>query len=107
MLLLRSLGKLLSVLALGLALYDVCYHWFIQNRFHIRSLKEFWKDVDKKSYESLLPELRHLFSGWDRMASWPLPLILLSVAALLYVLFRLMFAIRGGRGGAYKYNSPD
>lgn len=103
----RSLSKILAALAGIIAVYDLVYFWFLRNKVHIRSVRELWTDLHKDSYESALPVLETVFSSWDKMAGWPAPVLLLVVSAVLYVIFRILFALRGGRGGRFKYKSPD
>src|SRR6218665_2025702 len=108
MMFLRTLSKLFTFLAVAVALYDTCYFFFIKNKFHIRSLKDFWGDVHKASYTDALPHLKSVFSNWDKIAGWPTPVVLFAIAVIFYALFRLIFAARGGRGGSgFNYRSPD
>lgn len=108
MMFLRTLSKIFAFASVCIALYDVCYHFFVKNKFHVRSLKDFWNDVHKASYLDALPHLKAVFSNWDKIAGWPTPVVLLIIAAIFYALFRLIFAARGGRGGSgFNYKSPD
>lgn len=108
MMFLRTISKVFAFLAVAVALYDVCYHFFLKNKFHIRPLKDLWTDIHKASYTDALPHLKSVFANWDKIAGWPAPAVFLGIAIIFYLLFKLIFAIRGGRGGdGFNYKSPD
>lgn len=108
LLFMRTFSKILAALAAGIALYDICYHWFIKNKFHIRPFKDLWTDIHKASYTDMLPHLKSVFANWEKIAAWPGPVVILIPAVVIYLLFRIIFAIRGGRGGdGFNYKSPD
>lgn len=104
----RTTSKVLAVIAAGLALFDVCYFWITKSDFYIRPIPELWKDVHKASFDKARPYLENFIPQWDMVASLPAPVVLLGISVVLYILFRIIFMIRGGRGGGgYKYKSPD
>ena len=105
---LRTLSKILMIFPVVTFFYDLIYQWFVKNRFHIRSLKDWWQAVHKESYADGREALRQVFENWDKIADQPGPLVLLVPPVVLYLLYRIIFAIRGGRGGGgFTYKSHD
>lgn len=108
MVFLRTLSKIFAVLATGVFLYDLCYFWFLKNKFNIRPLKDFWTDLSPASYQSFAKTMKSFIANWDKIAAYPAPVILLAVAVAFYVLFKIVHVLRGGRGGdGFNYKSVD
>ena len=107
MLFLRTLSKIFMGIAALIALYDACYSQFIKNKFNIRPLKDFWTDIHKDSYTAALPHLKSAFDNWDKIEALPAPVIFIILGVICYVIFKLIFMARGGRGGdGFNYKSP-
>jgi hypothetical protein len=105
---LRGLSKFLMIFPVGTFLYDLTYQWFVKNRFMIRSLKEWWQEFSPDTFAAGRETMKGIFANWDKIADWHAPLVLLIPPAVLYLLYRIIFAIRGGQGGdGFKYKSRD
>lgn len=106
---LRGFSKFLFAFPVIVLVYDLVEGWFVKNRFKIRSFKEWWVWLDKKSYDDTVPALRGMMSFWDELADWSAPLVLLIPPVTLYLLYRIIFALRGGQGGrgGFVYRSRD
>lgn len=108
MLFIRLLSRIFVALAAGITLWDTIYSVFIKNKFKLRSFKELWMDIDKPSYADFASIMKSFISNWDKVADWAAPLVLLIPAVIFYVIFKLVFILRGGRGGdGFNYKSAD
>ncbi|HCS24277.1 MAG TPA: hypothetical protein PLW48_02560 [Alphaproteobacteria bacterium] len=108
MVFLRTLSKIFAALATGIFLYDLCYFWFVKNKFYIRPFKEFGDAVHKQYYLDFANTMKSFLPSWDKIAAYPAPVVFLAVAAGFYVLFKLIHVLRGGRGGdGFNYKSVD
>lgn len=106
---LRGFSKFLLIFPAIAFCYDLIYGWFVKNNVEFRSLKIWWQALSKDTYPAGREFLRGIFESWDKWADKPACLVLLVPPVALYVLYRLIFAIRGGQGGAggFKYKSRD
>lgn len=108
MVFLRTLSKIFAALATGIFLYDLCYFWFVKNKFNIRPLKDFWTDMHRQSYQDFAGMMKSFLPSWDKIAAYPAPVVLLGVSLGFYLLFKLIHILRGGRGGdGFNYKSVD
>lgn len=105
---LRGLSKFLMIFPVGVFLYDLIYEFAIKNRFRIRTLKELGNDVDKPLYQDIATFMKGFITSWDKFADWPAPLALLVLPVFLYIVYRIIFMLSGGRGGdGFKFKSHD
>lgn len=106
---LRGFSKFLLIFPAITFFYDLINGWFVNNKVEFRSLKVWWQAVSKDTYPAGREFLRGFIESWDKWADKPAYLILLVPPIVLYVLYRIIFAIRGGQGadGGFKYKSRD
>ena len=105
---LRGFSKFLMIFPVITFFYDLINGWFVKNNIEFRSLKVWWQAVHQESFVSGRDMMRGIFDNWDRIADKPACLILLIPPVGLYLLYRIIFAIRGGRGGdGFNYKSRD
>jgi len=108
MMFLRGFSKFLLIFPAITFFYDLINGFFVKNKVEFRSLKIWWQAIDKESYPAGREFLRGVFESWDKWADKPAYLVLLVPPVVLYLIYRLIFAIRGGRGGdGFNYKSPD
>lgn len=107
---LRTLSKILILIPIAMFLYDLIKEWFVDARFKIRTLEEWWRWIDSTSLSNGRPFLEKIFSPAfvsDMMATAG-PLVMLVPPVVLYVIYRIIFAIRGGHGaGHITFRSHD
>lgn len=108
MMFLRGFSKFLLIFPAITFFYDLINGYFVKNKVEFRALKVWWQAIDKESYPAGREFLRGIFDSWDKWADKPAYLVLLVPPVVLYLLYRILFAIRGGRGGdGFNYKSPD
>lgn len=107
---LRGFSKFLMIFPTVTFLYDVIDGWFVNNGIKFRSLNE-WitlvsdagtASVARSALQSVLPKLASDLMGASAS------IVLLIPPVVLYLLYRFIFALKGGRGGGgYTYKSRD
>lgn len=105
---LRGISKFLVLFPVLAFLYDLIWGWMVHNKVEFRSLKIWCESLFPDVYAVADEFLAGLFAGWKDMADMPACLVLWIPPAVLYLLYRIIFALRGGRGsGGFKYKSHD
>lgn len=101
--------RIFALLGIGLLMYDLVYFWMIEATFNIRSLLALWTDMFGKENVS---GLRHFVTSIvgpqnsNAVLDTPAPAILFFAAIIFYLIYRVIFSIRGGKGGGgYRYQS--
>lgn len=90
------------------ALYDLIYGWFVQARFELRTLQQWWNALHPGSLDMARDFLSGATSAHftDKIFSWPACADLAVPPVVLYVLYLLIFRLKGGDGGSnYKFKS--
>ncbi len=104
----RKISQILFLVPLGLFLFDLVANWFVEARIHVRSFLELWKDIDPQSIPAIQAWALHYIPAehWKAMMDAPAPLVLLVPPTVLYVIYRIVFAISGGSGSdRYRFRS--
>lgn len=103
----KKISQILALIPLALVLYDLVYFWFIEARIHIRSVEELWRDMSPLTLPSAKEWFVSYISGefWDMISTTVAPLVLLVPPIVLYIIYRVMFAVNGGSGSGYRYKS--
>ena len=93
----RNLSRFFMVFALGAALYDLVYQGVAEARFKIRTVEEFWTDLSSSSFLAFKNMLQSALStkAENTLVHLPMPVLLLLISLLFYVIFRVIFLIRG------------
>ena len=103
----KKLSQVLALIPLALVLYDLVYFWFIDARVYVRTFGELWHDMSPET----LPVAEQWFVSrvsaglWDMATTTAAPLVFLVPPLVLYVIYRVLFAINGGSGDGYRYKS--
>lgn len=109
---LRRLSQFLILIPLAMLIYDLVYEWFVKARILVRTFREWWQWVDVNSFEAAQDTLRRLLTPdiWRQVLEAPGPAVMLIPPVVIYTIYRIWFAIRGGKGamgGGYTYKSHD
>lgn len=107
--LLRTASKVLMAPPILTLLYDLINGWFVRAEIKIRSFQDWWIFLDKASFEAVKPQMIKILSvkAVELLMKWPAPLTLLIPPVTLYILYRIIFALKGGHGAGYIYRSHD
>lgn len=94
---LKKLSQILLVLPVGTLLYDLIYEWFINARVNIRSLQEWWTDLDKGSLDMARDIVTDVISSKasNTFFNLPAPVALLVLPVFFYILYRFIYLLRG------------
>lgn len=84
--------------------YDLIFGWFVKAEFEIRSLKKWWDVIHKPSYLPVKNFVGSITSTSyaEKMFSMPAPFVLGAIPLFLYVVYRIIFLLAGGKAGGYK-----
>lgn len=107
---LRPISKILMLPPLGVFIYDLVKEWFVNNRFKIRSLEQWWRWLHEKSFSKGSEALEKIVGVKfaDKLLDWPAPVSLVILPVILYVIYWIYFQFSGGHGSkGYKYKSHD
>lgn len=107
---LRRLSKLLMIPPFGVFMYDLITQWTVHARFRQRPLEEWWKWLDEKTLDAYRPLAEKILTEpvFEKLLAWPAFFSLLLPPVLLYIVYWLLFRLRGGnRAGKITYKSPD
>jgi hypothetical protein len=101
---LRALSKILILIPIVMLAYDAVKGWFVDAHVRIRPLQEWWRWVDAGSLASARPALAKVMDAHhiDSLLQAPGPVVMLIPPVVLYVLYRVIFAVRGERTGGYR-----
>lgn len=107
---LRLLARALFLLPIFTLIYDLVDGWFVHATLQIRSLEEWGLWLFEDSYKSFAGMMDSLLpaGAWKDYAELASPVALLLPPILLYIAYRVLFYIKGGRGSrAFMYKSHD
>ena len=86
----RGLSQILILWALGLALYDLVWEWFVNARFKIRTVREMLGEQGVKTLQGFLSK-----GAGDSLLHLPAPVAIALLAAAVYLIYRLLFLVSG------------
>lgn len=107
---LRKLSKILILTPIAMLIHDIVKEWFVNARFKIQDFKEWLAFFDESWPSSVRPVLQQLTSGSfaESIMTAPGPLVMAVPPVILYVIYRIIFALQGGqRGGTFTFKSHD
>lgn len=106
---LRTTSKILMAPPIITLIYDLVNGWFVEATLKVRSFQDWWIFLHKASFESAKPALINLFSvkTVELLMRLPAPVTLLIPPVVLYILYRIIFLLKGGHGAGYIYRSHD
>lgn len=84
--------------------YDLIFGWFVKAQFEIRSLKKWWEIIHKGSYLPVKNFVGSITStAWaEKVFNMPAPFVLGAIPLFLYIVYRIIFLLSGGKQGGYK-----
>jgi hypothetical protein len=107
---LRPLSKILILIPIVMLIYDLVKEWFVNARLYVRSLQEWTIWIDPEWLDPLRNAFKAVFSSNAAQAIMdaPAPLVLIVPPIILYLIYRIIFSIRGGHGaGRITFRSHD
>ncbi len=107
---LRTISKVLFVFPALTLIYDLVNEWFVEARFNIRTLKEWVLWLFPDWVDPLGQFLQKVFgaSNGEAIMDTMAPVVLVIPPIVLYAIYRLWFAAKGGHGaGRIIFRSHD
>lgn len=101
--LLKGLGIGLMLPSGGILVWDLVYFWFVKNDIKVRTTAEWLKYISANAYSSVHNLLTKFLPGFAaKIEAAPFFLTLFVPGVSLYILYRLVFLLAGGKPGGYK-----
>ena len=96
---LQAISTFLLLIAVGFFLFDLMYQWALHGQFKVLSIEAVWTDTNKDSYESVqsIAETIIPTDQWLFFSHLPAALVLLIIAAVFYLPFRLLSLLGLGK----------
>lgn len=107
---LRTASKIFALVPIVVLIYDLVNEWFVEARLNIRSLKEWILWLNPDWLDPVKNLLKALFgaSSAEGVMDTAAPIVLALPPIILYAIYRLWFAAKGGHGaGKVIYRSHD
>jgi hypothetical protein len=105
---LKSLSQILVLIPIAMLLFDLVHGWFVLATLKVDSFSKWLKWASPEFVPKVKPLLLHVMSAKNAEAvmNAPGPVIMFVPPLVIYILYRVIFAIKGGTGGGnFKYNS--
>ena len=101
---LKKLSLLMCIPPALTLVYDLIFGWFVKAEFEIRSLKKWWEIINKGSMLPVKNFIGSITSTQlaDKIFNMPAPFVLGAIPLFLYVVYRIIFLLSGGKQGGYK-----
>lgn len=100
---LQVTSKLLALPGVILLVWDLVEHWFVKHMLKVRTFKEWGiKMTSSTTWADMHNLLTKLGAMGTKIEQAPGFLVFLAPAAGLYVLYRVIFLLAGGKAGGYK-----
>jgi hypothetical protein len=103
---LKKISLVLFIFPAITLVYDLVDGWFVHAKFELQTLNSWIKKVGINS-DYVLP-VKHVIAAVsssaaaDKVFNTPAPFVLIVPPLFLYLLYRVIFLISGGKAGGYK-----
>jgi hypothetical protein len=101
---LKAFSQFLMIPSAAMLIWDLVEHWFVKNMFKVRTFKEWGNKLSPDLYAKLQKGAHVVLdhSTYEKIATTPGFLVFFAPALTLYLLYRLIFILQGGKAGGYK-----
>lgn len=99
---LRGLGVALMLPSLGILLWDLCYFWFVKAQIKVYTTKEWLQKFLPGLYGNVHHLLSNLGATGTKIENAPAFAVLFVPGFAIYLLYRVIFLLSGGKPGGYK-----
>jgi len=101
MLFFKKLALVLFVPGVITFVWDLIEQFFVHNTFKIRSFKEWGNFISAAGYMKFQNALHVVFPSniCENIGNYPAPLVFIIPSVICYLLYRIFFAVLGGKGG--------
>ncbi len=99
---LQALSKVLMIPPALMLIYDLCYFWFVKNMFKLQSTKEWITKISPGLAADAHTVFMKMGTLGPKIESAPACFAFFVPALGLYLLYRLLFLLQGGKAGGYK-----
>jgi len=101
---LKAFSQFLMIPSAILLVWDLVEHWFVKNTVKVRTFKEWGNKLSPDWYTKLQKGLHVILdhANCEVIANAPGFLVFFAPAMTLYLLYRLLFILQGGKAGGYK-----
>lgn len=99
----QTLSKLLMIPSAILLVWDLIEGWFVKNTLKLRNVKEWGDKISTTGYAHVHNSMHNLLpTNWDTIEKMPAFLVVFGIGFFFYLLYRLIFLLKGGNTGGYK-----
>ena len=106
----RNFSKLLMLIPLAMLIYDLVDQWFVHNMLYLRTFHEWLMWVDPTWAGIVRPFLAIFVAPnmVEKIMTAPGALVMFIPPFVMYILYRIIFALRGGQtAGTMTFRSHD
>ena len=98
----QTFSKILMIPSGLMLVYDLCYFWFVKNTIKLQTTKEWVNKIAPGIYGDFHSLMVNFGPTGAKMEAMPGFLFFFAPALVLYLLYRLIFVLQGGKAGGYK-----
>jgi len=94
----RNISQFFIIIAMGIGIYDPLYNGIVNDKIKVRTLAEFWKDISPDSFIRGKHTIGSILSPQITTSIFNIytPLVLILAAIFFYIIYRIIFMIKGG-----------